>query len=453
MAFADFPCHTCYSATPYTFRPKWCHWVPCDITKRRLKCYPYIFLGSKKSFLSTVKFTDRSIRNLKLKPRSQRYEVFEDNGKGFGIRVSPKSRKTWIFLYRLDKRTRRMSFGTYPSVSLAMAHKRHAKAVAQLVEEGIDPGAIKQQETARARTAPTIPDLANEYMEFHAKKKKRSWREDQRMLDVYVLPKWKKLKVDEIRRRDLVLLLDEIDAPIQANRVLALVRKMFNFAVDRGILEATPFVRMKLQHEENERTRVLGADEIGAFWRGLDKANIEKRTRLALKFLLVTAQRSIEVSAAPRSEIDLQARLWVIPASRTKNRYEHRLPLTPLAVEILKEAYALSGDSPYVFPDKRDGNKPINEGTLRQGVNRNLAVFEVGHFTPHDCRRTASSIMRSMVSAKWVDKVLNHIPPKLERTYDQHDYMPEKRKALEAWEQRLRAILGDREHNAVPLMR
>ena len=398
-----------------------------------------------------MKFTDRSIRNLKR--RSQRYEGWEDNGKGFGVRVSPKGRKTWIFLYRFNKRPRRMSFGTYPTVSLAMAHKRHAKAVAQLVEEGIDPGAIKQHEAARARTAPTIPDLGNEYMEFHAKKKKRSWREDQRMLNVYVLPKWGKAKVGEIRRRDLVLLLDDIDAPIQANRVLALVRKMFNFAVDRGILEATPFTRMKLPHEEKERGRTLTPDEIKAFWNGLDKSNVEKRTRLALKFLLVTAQRSIEVSDAARSEIDLYKRIWTIPANRTKNGYEHRLPLPDLAVELLGEAYALGGDSAYVFPDKKNGTKSMNEGTLRQAVSRNLAVFGIPQFTPHDLRRTASTMMRSLVSAKGVDKVLNHIPPKLERTYDQHDYMPEKRQALEKWAGKLREIIDKTTGKLVALRR
>ena len=222
------------------------------------------------------------------------------------------------------------------------------------------------------------------------------------MLNVYVLPKWGKAKVGEIKRRDLVLLLDDIDAPIQANRVLALVRKMFNFAIDRGILEATPFTRMKPPHEEKERGRTLPPDEIKAFWNGLDKANIENHTRLALKFLLVTAQRSIEVSDAARSEIDLHKRIWIIPASRTKNGYEHRLPLPDLAVELLGETYALGGDSAYVFPDKKNGTKSMHQGSLRQAVSRNLAVFGIPHFTPHDLRRTASTMMRALIPGKGV---------------------------------------------------
>ena len=83
----------------------------------------------------------------------------------------------------------------------------------------------------------------------------------------------------------------------------------------------------------------------------------------------------------------------------------------------------------------------MNEGTLRQAVSRNLAVFDIPQFTPHDLRRTASTMMRRLVSAKGVDKVLNHIPPKLERTYDQHDYVLEKREALERWANKLRDII------------
>ncbi len=172
-----------------------------------------------------------------------------------------------------------------------------------------------------------------------------------------------------------------------------------------------------------------------------------------MKFLLITAQRSIEVSAAARSEIDLYKRIWTIPASRTKNGYEHRLPLPDLAVELLGKAYALGGDSPYVFPDKKDGTKSMNQGSLREAVSRNLAVFGIPQFTPHDLRRTASTMMRSLVSAKGVDKVLNHIPPKLERTYDQHDYVPEKREALEKWAGKLREIIDRTTGKLVALRR
>lgn len=387
-----------------------------------------------------MRFTDRSIQALK--PKADRYEAWEDNGKGFGLRVSPAGRKTFMFMYRFKGKARRMTIGVYPRMTLATAHTKHAEARKKLVEEKTDPGALKQQKRAWAKAAPTVQDLADEYMEKYAKKKKRSWREDQRMLDKYILPHWKNKKVEEIRRRDLILLLDDIGAPVQANRVLACVRKVFNFAVDRGILEATPFNRMKLPNEEKERTRTLSVGEIKAFWNKLDDAATEKRTRLALKFLLVTAQRSIEVTEAERREINFKKRTWTIPASKAKNGYEHTVPLPVLAMELLEEVYALGGDTPYVFPDKKDGDKPMNEGTLRQAVSRNLDAFGIDHFVPHDLRRTASTIMRSLVDGKWVEKVLNHVPPKLERTYDRHDYANEKRQALAAWAHKLETITG-----------
>ncbi|HEC11813.1 MAG TPA: site-specific integrase [Acidiferrobacteraceae bacterium] len=401
-----------------------------------------------KSARQRIKFTDRAIQALK--PQETRYEVWKDNGAGLGIRISPKGRKTWVFLYRFKKKARRMSLGTYPKVSLALANQRHADALT-LLDEGIDPGAVKLQERARAQQAPTVKDLADEYMEHWAKKHKRSWKEDQRILDVYVLPHWEDKKAGDIRRRDLILLLDEIIAPVMANRVLACVRKMFNVAVDRDILEATPFAKMKLPNVEKERTRTLDDGEIKKFWSGLATKRIEARTSLALKFLLVTAQRSIEVTQAERNEIDLKTKIWTIPGTRTKNGHEHVVPLSGLAIELLEEVYELGGESDFVFPDKEDGDGPINEGTLRQAVSRNLDNFGIPHFVPHDLRRTASTMMRAMVDPKWVEKVLNHLPDKLERTYDRHTYDAEKKRALEAWGRKLSNILEKQSSNIVAL--
>ncbi|MFV1976711.1 MAG: tyrosine-type recombinase/integrase [Candidatus Scalindua sp.] len=387
-----------------------------------------------------MKFTDRSIQALKAK--KHRFEVWEDGVPGFGVRVSPKGRKSWVYLYHFNKRPRRMTFGAYPQIGLAKAHKFLAEAKLKLAEDPpIDPGAIKQKDTARARSAPTVQNLADEYMEKWAKVKKKSWREDERILNKHVLPEWKNIKVEEIKRRDLILLLDDIEAPIQANRVLALVRKMFNFAIDRGILEVTPFTRMKLPHYEVERTRTLTPDEIKTFWNRLDQADIEKRTRLALKFLLVTSQRSTETSTAARSEIDLENRLWTIPGEKTKNGITHIVPLSSLAIEILEEVYKLGGNSDCVFPAKKGAHKPLARGTLSQAVQRNLETFDAGQFTPHDLRRTASTIMKGLVNPQWVEKVLNHLPPKLERTYDQHDYLNEKRQALDAWSRKIESLL------------
>jgi len=173
-----------------------------------------------------MKFTDRSLRAIK--PKSKRLELWETNGKGFGLRVFPSGVKSFIFLYRFQGRTRRITFGAYPELSLADAHAAHAKA-RQVLKKGSDPGTMEQDLKEESRKSPTIRRLVDEYLEKWAKPRKRSWKEDERILQKDVVSKWGKRKANDITRRDIVILLDEIverGATIQANRTLAVIRKM-----------------------------------------------------------------------------------------------------------------------------------------------------------------------------------------------------------------------------------
>jgi len=173
----------------------------------------------------------KDLSNL-LKAKDTRYEVREKNGDGFAIRVSTLDEKSWIFFYTFEDRKRRMTFGNYPEMSLADAKKKHRKAMTVL-ENGKDPGHEKIQNEFEARNAATVEALITEYLETHAKPNKRSWKEDERILNKDVKPSWGKRKAADITRRDLIQLLDKIKergAPIVANRALACVRRMFNFA-------------------------------------------------------------------------------------------------------------------------------------------------------------------------------------------------------------------------------
>jgi len=136
-----------------------------------------------------VKFTDASLRALK--PKTERYEAWESNGKGFGLRVSPAGRKTFIFMYRFDGMARRMTIGTYPALTLSQAHELHAKA-RQKLEKGVDPGVESVKGKRTAREAYTVIELVDDYIERHAKRKKRSWKEDDRILRKDVIPRWGK---------------------------------------------------------------------------------------------------------------------------------------------------------------------------------------------------------------------------------------------------------------------
>ncbi len=301
------------------------------------------------------KFTKFQLNGLKAKDK--RYILFEDGGRGFGIRVEPSGRRTFFFEYRFDGKNRIFTIGPYPKASLTQARAMAAKLKEQ-VESGTDPGAEKREILWADKTAFTVKDLSDEYLEKWAKPRKaeKSYKEDMRILQKDVVSAWGRRKAKDITRRDVVLLLDQIvdrGSPVAANRTLAVVRRMFNFSVDRDILGSSPCVRIQAPTKEKSRERVLSEDEIKALWTGLEpdsKVSMVPEMKLALKFLLVSAQRKGEVLNSEWSEFDLDAGWWELPGGKTKNKKAHRVPLSPLALEILAEAKQASKDSKWVFP-------------------------------------------------------------------------------------------------------
>jgi integrase len=395
-----------------------------------------------------MKFTVRGIEAVK--PKANRYDILEPNGHGFGIRVAPSGRKSWIYLYHYGGRLRRMTLGTYPHMALADAHKAHATARAA-VKQGEDPAAKHVQARHEALHAPTVEKLAHEYLERWAKPHKRSWREDERILTKDVLPVWGRRKATEIRRWDVIALLDDIHdrgAPIQANRTLSCIRKMYNFALQRDLIESNPCMLIKAPGKENRRDRILSPDEIYRFWTGLAHAPMWPGTAIALKLQLVTVQRKGEIISM-RWE-DISNTMWTIRGEYSKNGLPHRVPLSPLALELLSQAKQL-GDSPWVFPSlKRDVH--IREDSVSYALYRNREVLGLADLMPHDLRRTAASHMTGMgISRLVVAKILNHAERGITAVYDRHRYDAEKRQALDAWGRRLQSILHGKPNNIVPL--
>lgn len=399
---------------------------------------------------SSMKFTDRQIKNLK--QDCTRYEVWEGNG--LGIRVSPKGTKTWIFLYRFEGKARRMTLGRYPIVTVGEAHKKHGKALEDL-ENSIDPGAVEVEVKQMDRKAPTVKAVADEYMEKWAKARKKSWKEDQRILDKDVLPHWERKKAKDITRRDVILLLDGIvarGAPVQANRTLAVIRRMYNFAVNCDLTPTSPCVAVETPSKERQRDRVLTQAEVKTLWVALDMVGKEARiqmskgTALALKLQLVTAQRKGEIISAEWSEIDLASRWWTIPPEKAKNGITHRVYLSSLATKILEEIksdHAKSKTrSKWLFPSPI-GDKHITGPAVNHAVRRNSNELGVEYFTPHDLRRTAVSHMTSMgISRLVVSKILNHVESGITAVYDRHSYDNEKKLALDIWSQKLEELTG-----------
>lgn len=440
-----------------------------------------------------MKFTDKFITNLK--PDGKIIDVRE--GEGFGIRVLPSGVKTFFYIYRFDGKRRFLNLGHYDPAfettgpdgkkmgSLAFYRAKFIEAKNK-VNAGIDP--LSEQEAAKEerRKAPTIADLCDEYIKKHAAGKKDKGEADKRALDVEVIPQWGKIKAAEIKKRDVVLLLESVverGSPVMSNRLRALLNKMFNFAVDRDILEHNPCTRVKPLATEKAKDRHLSEDEIRTFWHVLETNTelvMSDDIRRALKLILVTAQRPGEVTGMHTREID--GHWWTIPAERSKNGKAHRVFLTGLALDLIGEKKGFIFES----PKQDDGKaKPIDEKGLARALRRNIkgegyrqdkvkrrkgqeyvrgaykskALPEnpnrigIDAFTPHDLRRTAATFMaESGVLEEIVDRVLNHSRTGVTWTYNRHPYTKEIQAALETWERKLKNIIkGAQVNNVTPI--
>lgn len=402
------------------------------------------------------KLTDAAIQALR--PAPNRYVIWDATG-AFGVRVGTTGKKTFIGMYRFQGKARMVTYGTYgkggAKIGLATARALHAAAMEQ-VEQGMDPGATKVVQNAARREAHTIAALVEEYLAHYARKRKKasSAAEDERLLGTNVLPAWERRKAKDITRRDVIELLDAIEArgaPIQRNRTAALLSKLFRVGMDRGIIDTSPAVGIS-RLPESPRDVLLTAEQIRSLWQGLDKPGMDRRTALAIKFCLVTGQRRSEVAGAFRAEIDDPPLIWHLPAARTKNGRENYLPLPPLAQTLLAEADQLrvrasptrpkrkdrpaydSTPSPYLFPSGI-GKKPLEPAALTRALNRNRETLSIGYATIHDLRRVFATAHGELGTPLDILRLLlNHAPMTVtEKHYNLARNLEPCRKAMEAY--------------------
>jgi len=282
--------------------------------------------------------------------------------------------------------------------------------------------------------------LCKQYLERYAKKRKRSWKEDERRINNVLTPEFGSARAKHITRAEVRFLLEKLaaDAPIEANRLHALIRKIFNWAIENDILESSPCHRLPRPSAEQQRDRVLSEDEIKKLWKALDHEHASIAATFKLR--LITAQRASEVLAMTWSDVDLPSCWWTIPGEHSKNGLPHRVPLSAPAVSLLEELKKSAGESEYTFSSHGQSGHLDN---VQKAVARLRKATDLD-FRAHDLRRTAASHMASIgIPRLTIQKILNHVERGVTAVYDRHSYDPEKKSALDKWGNHLQRIVSN----------
>ena len=360
------------------------------------------------------------------KPSEKRYEVHDLLCPGFSLRVYPTGRKVFTVKYRYGLKQRRLPLGVYPRLSLSQARDNALEAL-RLVDGGIDPAARRRQLGMRVET------ICDDFIRQYARPRNRSWKEAERILQREFVAVHGQRDIREIQRPDILELMDaaiERGAAYQANRIHSNMRKLFNWCVERGIVETSPVTGIKPPTREQARDRVLVDGVIQLLLRAC--ANEPYPYRQFVPLLLATAQRRGEVSKMRWSEIDLDAKVWVISAELSKNGKPHVVPLNDFALSLLGEVPRFA-DCDWVFTTTR--RAPISG--FSKALRHIHAQSKTAEWRFHDLRRTAASGMaRAGIAPHVVEKVLNHISGTISgvaAVYNRYGYDAERRNALEKW--------------------
>ena len=368
--------------------------------------------------------SDKAVQSLK--PQAKRYEVRDCHCPGFGIRVSPEGRKTFFECYRYGSKQRRLKLGVYPRTTLAKARDKALDALRQ-VDEGIDPAGRRRQ------PGLIVEAVVADFIRQYAKPRNRNWRETERTLIRELVALFGQRDIRTVVRSHILEIVDaaiERGSHYQANRILATLRKLFNWCMERGIVESNPLHGLKAPTREQSRDRVLQGEEIIKLVRAC-RADPYPFGPFVLT-LLATAQRRGEVAEMRWSEIDFVSATWEIPAERSKNGKPHTVPLSPFALSILLIVPRFAS-SDYVFTTTR--KSPVSG--FSKMLKRLSEASGTSNWRLHDLRRTAASGMaKAGVDPHVVEKVLNHVSGTISgvaAVYNRYGYDAEKRDALNRW--------------------
>ena len=396
-------------------------------------------------------------------------ERFEGRSDGDGLvlcwRVNYAT-PVWKLRYRFAGKARVMNIGSYRDLSLADARKT-AKELRAKISLGHDVAGEKQERKAGAvakieseKLAINVSQLADEYFERMILGRWKHPNIVRSRIDKDIKPMIGKLKVEDVKPMHIDALLQSVvkrGAPTVANDVLRWVRRMFDYAVKRHMVEINPASAFDLADaggKEESRERALSEAELIQLFAAMRTAlGFSRQNELTLKLLLLLAVRKMELIGAQWAEFDLDEGIWYLPGDRTKTGAAIDIPLAAVAVEWFRELYEMAASSRWVLPARKMQHRMIPhiaESTLSVALAK--VKHGLPHFTIHDFRRTARSHLAALgVQPHIAERCLNHKLKGVEGIYDRHDYFDERKAALNAWAALLTRLESGDADKVVPI--
>jgi integrase len=406
---------------------------------------------------TSMNLTDDSVKKLVLPPDGPDGKVyFDDRISGLGVRCYRSGRKTWLYQFRLAGRSYKHEIGSTATI-LASKARAEAKIAAGHVAKGENPIDLRRQ--AETKHKDQFGELVEDYLDekLHPIKpgkkpmRPRSHAEVKRHLEDHCKP-FRYRAIRGITQDDVAGLYKKISRASgsgAASHTWSSLRAFMHWGMGKGVLDKNVAALYDGGGANEPRERTLDDSEIAIVW----KACRDDQFGNIVKILLLTGARRDEVGHMHLSELDLIDKTWLIPEDRAKNWHEHLVPVSDAAVDILtkstetREAFVFGHGEKRGFSGWSKAKKALDKRIAEAG-------HTIEHWQIHDLRRTfCSGLQRLKIEPHVIDACINHLPPKLQRTYQTHGYEDERRTALARWADHVLAIVEGRENNVIPLKR
>jgi len=418
---------------------------------------------------STKPLTDTAVKNLK--PGHTVKEIADPSSPGLRLRVTPGGKKAWFYRFRdpVSNKLQKVTLGYYPELKLAAARTTWSELAGVRRKRQNPKATLAAQAKARhAEEAKALAEVeddlftvkrlvtlyANAISSEQGADYKKSWKPRKHILDRKLVDPYSTLPARTLARGDVRGILDGLRSEgkmVMANRTLASIRALYNWAIDNehprsNPITANPCARLKVT-SENSRQRALNDPELKTLLTRLPKSDVlTDQEKDVLALALATGARIGEVCSMHHEEI-FDDNEWRIPAGKTKNGKVHTVFLSTLARSIVKRQKT----DDYVFPNAKVKSKHVRLDTVEAHLREALPALKVEKFTPHDLRRSMSTWLgQEQVDNRIIDRMLNHQPKNLEKTYNVSQYAKPAAQWWQSWGTHLESMLAD---NVVQLKR